>query len=40
MEKPNTGSIFALGWSNDGTQVAAACGNGQVLFAHVVEKYD
>ncbi|XP_058277937.1 intraflagellar transport protein 80 homolog isoform X3 [Hirundo rustica] len=38
LEKPNTGSIFAISWSSDGTQLAGACGNGQVIFAHVVEQ--
>ncbi|XP_013386357.1 intraflagellar transport protein 80 homolog isoform X2 [Lingula anatina] len=38
LEKPNTGSIFSLSWSSDGTQVAGACGNGHVIFAHLVEK--
>ncbi|MCL4146267.1 UNVERIFIED_CONTAM: hypothetical protein GTU68_021657, partial [Idotea baltica] len=38
MEKPNTGSIFNLAWSSDGTQVAGACGNGHILFAHIIEK--
>ncbi|KAJ8980063.1 hypothetical protein NQ317_012903 [Molorchus minor] len=36
LEKPNTGCIYKLAWSGDGTQLAAACANGQVLFAHVV----
>ncbi|NXB78948.1 IFT80 protein, partial [Donacobius atricapilla] len=39
LEKPNTGSIFALSWSIDGTQLAGACGNGQVIFAHVLEQH-
>uniref|UniRef100_A0A6I8NS05 Intraflagellar transport 80 n=1 Tax=Ornithorhynchus anatinus TaxID=9258 RepID=A0A6I8NS05_ORNAN len=38
LEKPNTGSIFNIAWSIDGTQIAGACGNGQVVFAHVVEQ--
>ncbi|CAL8375185.1 unnamed protein product [Gadus morhua 'NCC'] len=38
LEKPNTGSVFSLAWSADGTQLAGACGNGQVLMAHVVEQ--
>lgn len=37
LEKPNTGSIFNIAWSSDSTQVAGACGNGQVIFAHVIE---
>jgi len=39
LEKPNTGSVFKLSWSSDGTQVAGACGNGQVLIAHIIERY-
>ncbi|XP_041261975.1 intraflagellar transport protein 80 homolog isoform X2 [Onychostruthus taczanowskii] len=39
LEKPSTGSIFAISWSIDGTQLAGACGNGQVIFAHVVEQH-
>ncbi|GAB5576702.1 intraflagellar transport protein 80 homolog isoform X1 [Prionailurus iriomotensis] len=38
LEKPNTGSIFNIAWSIDGTQIAGACGNGHVVFAHVVEQ--
>ena len=38
LEKPNTGSLFKLSWSGDGTQVAGACGNGQVLIGHLIEK--
>ncbi|KTG32176.1 hypothetical protein cypCar_00028680, partial [Cyprinus carpio] len=38
LEKPSTGSLFSLAWSADGTQLAGACGNGHVLFAHVVEQ--
>ncbi|XP_070801121.1 intraflagellar transport protein 80 homolog [Pituophis catenifer annectens] len=38
LEKPNTGSIFNIAWSTDGTQLAGACGNGHVIFAHVVEQ--
>lgn len=39
LEKPNTGSIFNIAWSADGTQVAGACGNGHVIFAHIVEQH-
>nr|XP_046245222.1 intraflagellar transport protein 80 homolog isoform X2 [Scatophagus argus] len=39
LEKPNTGSVFSLAWSADGTQLAGACGNGNVIFAHVVEQH-
>ncbi|ESP00252.1 hypothetical protein LOTGIDRAFT_225973 [Lottia gigantea] len=38
LEKPNTGSIFNLAWSSDGTQVAGASGNGQVIIANVIER--
>ncbi|XP_070538600.1 intraflagellar transport protein 80 homolog [Ptychodera flava] len=38
LEKPNTGSLFNLAWSSDGTQVAGACGNGHVIFANVIER--
>ncbi|PSN36206.1 hypothetical protein C0J52_07301 [Blattella germanica] len=39
LEKPNTGSIFNIAWSSDGTQVAGACGNGHVIFAHIIERH-
>nr|XP_020471287.1 intraflagellar transport protein 80 homolog isoform X1 [Monopterus albus]XP_020471288.1 intraflagellar transport protein 80 homolog isoform X1 [Monopterus albus]XP_020471290.1 intraflagellar transport protein 80 homolog isoform X1 [Monopterus albus] len=39
LEMPNTGSVFSLAWSADGTQLAGACGNGHVIFAHVVEQH-
>ncbi|KAG8445234.1 hypothetical protein GDO86_010132 [Hymenochirus boettgeri] len=39
LEKPNTGGIFSIAWSVDGTQIAGACGNGHVIFAHVVEQH-
>lgn len=38
LEKMNTGSIYALAWSSDGTQIAGACANGQCMFAHVIER--
>ncbi|KAJ9601817.1 hypothetical protein L9F63_000045 [Diploptera punctata] len=38
LEKPNTGSIMNIAWSSDGTQVAGACGNGHVIFAHIIER--
>ncbi|NXN14848.1 IFT80 protein, partial [Indicator maculatus] len=38
LEKPNTGSIFNISWSIDGTQLAGACANGHVIFAHIVEQ--
>ncbi|XP_062242738.1 intraflagellar transport protein 80 homolog [Platichthys flesus] len=39
LEKPNTGSVMNVSWSADGTQLAGACGNGHVIFAHVVEQH-
>jgi len=39
LEKPNTGSIFNISWSSDGTQVAGACGNGHVIFGHIIERF-
>ncbi|KAM3616364.1 uncharacterized protein V6R79_016748 [Siganus canaliculatus] len=39
LEKPNTGSVFSLAWSADGTQLAGSCANGHVIFAHVVEQH-
>lgn len=38
LEKPNTGSLFNIAWASDGTQLAAACGNSQVIIAHVIER--
>ncbi|NXM70313.1 IFT80 protein, partial [Serilophus lunatus] len=38
VEKPSTGSILSLSWCQDGSQLAAACANGQVLFGHLVEQ--
>ncbi|XP_022247668.1 intraflagellar transport protein 80 homolog [Limulus polyphemus] len=38
LDKPQTQSIFSLAWSSDGTQIAGACGNGHVVFAHVIER--
>lgn len=39
LEKVRTGSIYDLAWSPDGTQLAGACGNGQLIFAYVVSRY-
>ncbi|XP_046852298.1 intraflagellar transport protein 80 homolog [Xenia sp. Carnegie-2017] len=36
LAKQNTGSLFKISWSTDGTQLSAACANSQVLFAHIV----
>lgn len=38
LEKPNSGGIYKISWSGDGTQIAAACANVSVLFAHIVER--
>lgn len=38
LEKPNTGCIYKMSWSADGTQLTGACANGQILFAHLVER--
>lgn len=38
MEKMNTGSVYCIDWSSDGTQVAIACGSGAVLTAHTIDK--
>lgn len=37
-ESPETGSIFALNWCNDGTQLACGGGNGAVVFASLVDR--
>ncbi|KAL1513318.1 hypothetical protein ABEB36_002740 [Hypothenemus hampei] len=39
LEKPQTGSIYKMAWSNDGSQLAGACANGHVFFAHIVERH-
>ncbi|KAJ3655370.1 hypothetical protein Zmor_014503 [Zophobas morio] len=38
LDKPNTGCIYKMSWSGDGTQLAGACANGHVFFAHIVER--
>ena len=38
LDKPSCGSLLNIGWSNDSTQLAATCGNGQILFADVIER--
>ncbi|KAL2750901.1 intraflagellar transport protein 80 isoform X1 [Vespula maculifrons] len=37
LEKINTGSVYSIAWSSDGTQVAMTCGNN-VLTGHVIGK--
>lgn len=36
--KLNIGSPFKLGWSTDSTQLAGACGNGEVVLASVLDR--
>ena len=38
LDKPDTGSLFHISWTTDSTQLAAGCANGQVMFAHVVDR--
>ncbi|RVE48513.1 hypothetical protein evm_006824 [Chilo suppressalis] len=38
LDRPSTGSIYSIAWSSDGTQMAAACSNGHVLFAHIIDR--
>ena len=38
LDKPVTGSLFHISWTIDSTQLAAGCANGQVIFAHVVDR--
>ena len=38
LEKPSSGTVLKLAWTSDGTQFAGACGNGQVMFAQVVDR--
>ncbi len=39
LERTSTGSIMNVAWSDDCTQVAAACFDGKVVFAHCIEKH-
>ncbi|EFA04099.2 intraflagellar transport protein 80 homolog [Tribolium castaneum] len=39
LEKPTTGCVYKMAWSGDGTQLAGACANGHVFFAHIVERH-
>jgi len=38
LDKVSTGSIFSLSWSSDGTQIAGACGSGQIVFGNLIER--
>lgn len=37
-EAPDCGSVYALSWTSDGTQLAAAGGNGAVCFGQVLDR--
>ncbi|KAG5460055.1 MAG: hypothetical protein BJ554DRAFT_7943, partial [Olpidium bornovanus] len=38
LAKPESGSLFDIAWTPDGSQFACAGGNGVVCFGHVVER--
>jgi len=38
FDKPLCGSILSLSWSHDGTMLACAGGNGQVVFGNIVDR--
>ncbi|EGT54704.1 CBN-CHE-2 protein [Caenorhabditis brenneri] len=38
LEKMNAGSVMALGWSPDGTQLAIGTATGLVYHAHIIDK--
>lgn len=38
FDKPASGSLLSLSWSNDGTVVAGAGGNGAVTFGYIVDR--
>ena len=39
LSKPESGSIFNISWTPDGTQMACAGGSGSVIFGHIVDRY-
>ena len=39
LERTSAGSIMNVAWSDDCTQVAAACFDGKIAFAHCIEKH-
>ncbi|GLV42372.1 Outer segment 5 [Carabus blaptoides fortunei] len=39
LNKMDTGSLYNISWSNDGTQIAAACATGHILFAHLIDRH-
>ncbi|KAH9277413.1 hypothetical protein BASA83_000284 [Batrachochytrium salamandrivorans] len=38
MKRPNSGSIFDIRWTPDGTQFAGAGGSGSVIFGNIIDK--
>ncbi|XP_014368512.2 intraflagellar transport protein 80 homolog [Papilio machaon] len=34
----DVGSVYCVAWSPDGTQLAAACADGHVIFAHIIDR--
>jgi intraflagellar transport protein 80 len=39
IETPQSGSLFDISWTPDGTQVACAGGNGAVVFGNLLNRY-
>lgn len=39
LEMVDSGSMYCISWSSDGTQVACACANGNLLLGHIIERY-
>ncbi|VDP76318.1 unnamed protein product [Echinostoma caproni] len=39
VEKTQTGSIYNLRWSGDGTQIAGAGGNGQIIIGQITDRW-
>lgn len=38
FSSPTVGSVYSIRWSKDGTQIAAGCGVGALIFAHIIEQ--
>ncbi|KAI1287248.1 Intraflagellar transport protein 80 -like protein [Halotydeus destructor] len=38
LDKPPVHTLYSICWSSDSSQVAAACGNGSIIFACVIER--
>jgi intraflagellar transport protein 80 len=36
LQRHSSGSVYAVSWTDDGSQLALGCANGDVLFGHVV----